>query len=51
MGSAVDGQKNLNYGILIFGKHRCHVTQTEEWDDSACYQHSVQKPASLMVLV
>ncbi len=35
---------------ILVGNHRCHVLRVkEEGDLPACYQHSVQKPASLMV--
>ncbi len=35
---------------ILVGNHRCHVLWAkEEGDLPACYQHSVQKPASLMV--
>ena len=35
---------------IVVGNHRCCVLQTkEEGDLPACYQHSVLKPASLMV--
>ncbi len=35
---------------ILVGNHGRHVLQAkEEGDLSACYQHSVQKPASLMV--
>ncbi len=35
---------------ILLGNHRCRVLQAkEEGDLAACYQHSVQKPASLMV--
>ncbi len=35
---------------ILVGNHRCHVLQAkEEGDLPACYQCSVQKPASLMV--
>ncbi len=35
---------------ILVGNHGCHVLRAkEEGDLPACYQHSVQKPASLMV--
>uniref|UniRef100_A0A9J7Y7Q6 Tc1-like transposase DDE domain-containing protein n=1 Tax=Cyprinus carpio carpio TaxID=630221 RepID=A0A9J7Y7Q6_CYPCA len=35
---------------VLFGKLGCHVIRTkEDKDNPSCYQHSVQKPASLMV--
>ncbi len=35
---------------ILVGNHGCHVLQAkEEGDLPVCYQHSVQKPASLMV--
>ncbi len=37
---------------IIVGNHGCRVLRAkEEGDLPACYQHSVQKPASLMVWV
>ncbi len=34
---------------VLFGKLGCHVIRTkEDKDNPSCYQHSVQKPASLM---
>ncbi|KAK3542924.1 hypothetical protein QTP70_006544 [Hemibagrus guttatus] len=34
---------------VLFGKLGCHVIPTkEDKDNPSCYQHSVQKPASLM---
>ncbi len=36
---------------ILVGNHRCRVLRAkEEGDLPACYQHSVQKPAYLMVL-
>lgn len=38
--------------LIIFGKHGQHILQTKEQrDHPACYEHLVQKPASLMVQV
>ncbi len=35
---------------ILFGNHGCHVLRAKEEEDlPACYQRSVQKPASLMV--
>ncbi len=37
------------FGILVGNHGHCVLRAKEEGDLSACYQHSVQKPASLMV--
>ncbi len=42
--------RRVQIWLILVGNHRCCVLRAkDEGDRPACYQHSVQKPASLMV--